>query len=154
MSDIVTRLRGDVSLVNVQALCRDAAGEIERLRAQLDACVRTMNACLEDYAKLRKVAIDGDTLVAYRLGVKHAMGGETGIPFQDNCVSGNQPEIGYTANHGAAPAATATELESSVPLGSGVAPAIQRENASDQRPATADETTTRRRHRGSAASRG
>jgi hypothetical protein len=74
MSDIVTRLRGDVSLVNVQALCRDAAGEIERLRTSLDDCVRTMNACLEDYAKLRKVAIDGDTLVAYRLGVKHAAG--------------------------------------------------------------------------------
>ena len=76
MSDIVTRLRGDVSLVNVQALCRDAAGEIERFRAQLDACVRTMNACIADCQKLRQVALDGDTLVAYRLGVKHAMEGE------------------------------------------------------------------------------
>lgn len=73
--DIVNRLRREVSLEqDVQSLCREAAGEIERLREELDSCVRTMNICIADYQKLRQVALDGDTLVAYRLGVKH--GGE------------------------------------------------------------------------------
>jgi hypothetical protein len=75
--DIVTRLRREVSLEqDVQSLCREAADDIERLRTNLDDCVRTMNACLEDYAKLRKVALDGDTLIAYRLGAQHAKDGD------------------------------------------------------------------------------
>lgn len=77
MSDIVTRLRREVSLEqDVQSLCREAADEIVRLRNELDSCVRTMNICIADYQKLRQVALDGDTLVAYQLGVKHAMDGD------------------------------------------------------------------------------
>jgi hypothetical protein len=81
MMDVAARLRREVSLEgDAQALCREAADEIERLREELDACVRTMNTCIADYQKLRQVALDGDTLVAYRLGIKHAMDGETATP--------------------------------------------------------------------------
>jgi hypothetical protein len=90
MSDIVTRLRREVSLEqDVQSLCREAADEIVRLRNELDSCVRTMNICIADYQKLRQVALDGDTLVAYRLGVKHAMEGEPESTFRERVAAGD-----------------------------------------------------------------
>jgi hypothetical protein len=46
-----------------------------------------------------------------------------GTAFRENCVTGNNPEIGCPTNHDAAPAARAAEPESSAPLGSGAAPA-------------------------------
>ena len=76
MTDIVDRLRREVALDgDIQSLCRAAADEIVRLREELDTAVRTMNACLGDYAKLREVALNGDAMVAYRLGVKHGSEG-------------------------------------------------------------------------------
>jgi len=90
MTDIVDRLRREVALEgDIQSLCRAAADEIVRLREELDSCVRTMNICIADYQKLRQVALDGDTLVAYRLGVKHAMDGEPESTFRERVAAGD-----------------------------------------------------------------
>jgi len=78
MTDIVDSLRQSVRecrAVDRSSLLHAAADEIVRLREELDSCVRTMNICIADYQKLRQVALDGDTLVAYRLGVKHGSEG-------------------------------------------------------------------------------
>lgn len=54
----------------------DAASEIERLRAERDESVATMNVCVREYQNLIKVALGGDVLLAYRMGVRHAKDGE------------------------------------------------------------------------------
>lgn len=54
----------------------DAATEIEQLRNERDDAVATMNVCIREYQNLIKVALDGDLLLAYRLGVRHAKDGD------------------------------------------------------------------------------
>jgi hypothetical protein len=76
--EILDRLREAQWLLPQREMnaCAEAAAEIVRLREALDAATRTMNACIEDYGKLRKIALDGDVLTAYRLGVKHGGQGQ------------------------------------------------------------------------------
>jgi hypothetical protein len=50
----------------------------------LDSVTETMNQCIRDYQKLLAVALDGDTLIAYRLGIKHAMDGEPDATRRDD----------------------------------------------------------------------
>jgi hypothetical protein len=78
MTDIVDSLRQSVRecrAVDRSSLLHAAADEIVRLREELDTAVRTLNACLGDYAKLRELSLINDKMVAYRLGVQHGSEG-------------------------------------------------------------------------------
>jgi hypothetical protein len=113
MTDIVDRLRAEIVWErDVSETLYEAADEIERLRAQLDSCVRTMNICIADYQKLRQVALDGDTLVAYRLGVKHGSEGEPKPPFRNRASTSNtQPKpVAESSKEQQAPVAWAADI--------------------------------------------
>jgi len=85
MVDLPRRLRAEVAREpDVGALLEEAAAEIERLRTSLGSVTETMNQCIRDYQKLLAVALDGDTLIAYRLGIKHAMDGEPDATRRDD----------------------------------------------------------------------
>jgi hypothetical protein len=74
-------------------LMDEAAGEIEQLRRERDESIATMNICIREYQQLTKIAIDGDTLLAYRLGIKHAKDGGPVPPHIGRCDDGQAGSV-------------------------------------------------------------
>ena len=61
----------DERIVRMPAKVRWTMLRAAELLGTLDDAINTMNICIREYQELQKVAIDGDTDVAYQLGVRH-----------------------------------------------------------------------------------